>query len=141
LHNFGLSMLFFWVCYFIVTIVGILHTIFNIYVLKMQPMDEKGMGDAYEATKPWHPLYNVVFFSLFGWQYMQALSHPTIKEALLTGLIWSGLCIVFDVFGWVLIKHPWRLTFKQFYVEYQPWITMIYIAIFLGPLIGYLFIF
>ena len=47
-------MLWFWVCYAIVTCVGILHTIFNIYVLKMKPMDENGMGEAYEKTKPWH---------------------------------------------------------------------------------------
>ena len=33
MENFGMSMLWFWVCYFIVTIVGILHTVFNIYVL------------------------------------------------------------------------------------------------------------
>lgn len=47
--------------------------------------------------------------------------------------------IVFDVFGWVLIKHPWSLSFKEFYVDYQPWITLIYIAIFAGPLVGYWF--
>ena len=42
------------------------------------------------------------------------------------------------VFGWVIIKHPWSLTFKQFYIEYQPWITLIYIAIFVGPILGFL---
>ena len=99
-------MLWFWVCYAIVTCVGILHTIFNIYVLKMKPMDESGMGEGYEKTKTWHPLYNIILFSLF---------------------------------GWVLIKHPWSLSFKEFYVDYQPWITLIYLAIFAGPLVGYLF--
>ena len=29
------------------------------------------------------------------------------------------------------------LTFKEFYVDYQPWITLIYIAIFLGPVVGF----
>ena len=52
MQNFGLSMLWFWICYAIVTCVGILHTIFNIYVLKMKPMDENGMGEGYEKTKP-----------------------------------------------------------------------------------------
>lgn len=47
-----------------------------------------------------------------------------------------GICILSDLIGWVLIKHPWRLTFKEFYIDYQPWITLIYIAIFLGPIIG-----
>ena len=51
MQHFGMSMLWFWVCYAIVTCVGILHTIFNIYVLKMKPMDENGMGEGYEKNK------------------------------------------------------------------------------------------
>ena len=69
MQNFGMSMLWFWLAYVCVTGIGILHTVFNIYVLHMKPMDSKGMG-----------------------------------EALLTGLLWAGICIVFDVFSWVLIK-------------------------------------
>lgn len=137
MQNFGLSMLCFWVCYIVVTLVGIMHTIFNIYVLKMKPMDDTSMGEGYERTKPWHPLYNIVLFSLSGWLYMEGIATPSIKDALITGLIWAGICIVFDVFGWVLIKHPWSLSFKGFYVDYQPWITLIYFAIFLGPIVGY----
>ncbi len=138
--DFGMSMLWFWSCYLIVTIVGILHTVFNIYVLKMGPMDETGMGEGYEKTKPWHPLYNVVLFSVFGWLYIRGLSAPNLKEAFITGAIWAGICIVFDVFGWVIIKHPWSLSFKEFYIDYQPWITLIYLAILIGPVIGYFFV-
>ena len=139
MQDFGMSMLWFWVAYFVVTFIGILHTIFNIVVLKYSSMKEgPDMGEGYEKTKPWHPLYNIIFFSLFGWLYMRALPDPTLTEALTTGAIWVFICIVFDLFGWVLIKHPWSLTFKQFYVEYQPWITLVYIAIFLGPVVGYL---
>lgn len=139
MRNFGFSMLWFWTAYILVTIVGVLHTIFNIYVLHMKPMDQNSMGEGYKKTKPWHPLYNIVLFSLFGWLYMQGLDTPTLQDAIFNGLIWAGICIVFDVFGWVLIKHPWSLTFKQFYVEYQPWISLIYLAIFLGPIVGFLF--
>ena len=139
MRNFGFSMLWFWTAYILVTIVGVLHTIFNIYVLHMKPMDQNSMGEGYEKTKPWHPLYNIVLFSLFGWLYMQGLDTPTFQDAIFNGLIWAGICILFDVFGWVLIKHPWSLTFKQFYVEYQPWISLIYLAIFLGPIVGFLF--
>lgn len=103
----------------------------------MKPMDNKSMGEGYEKTKPWHPLYNIILFTLFGWLYLQGLSNPTLNEALITGLLWSVICIVFDVFGWVIIKHPWSLTFKEFYIDYQPWISLIYVAIFLGPIIGF----
>lgn len=137
MERFGTSMLWFWLCYLLVTCVGILHTIFNIYVRKMSPMDDKGMGEGYERTKPWHPLYNILLFSFFGWLYLNGLELPTIREAIITGALWVGICIAFDVFGWVLIKHPWSLSAKEFYVDYQPWITLIYVAIFVGPLVGY----
>ena len=136
MRRIGLSMLCFWGGYILVTAVGILHTVFNICVLKMAPMDEHGMGEGYEKTKPWHPLYNILLFSLFGWLYMKGLSLPTYAEALRTGAVWAGICIVFDLFGWVIIRHPWSLSFREFYVEYQPWITLIYAAIFLGPAVG-----
>jgi hypothetical protein len=141
MQNFGLSMLWFLVAYTIVTWIGILHTIFNIKVLHMKSMKESdGLGEGYEKTKPWHPLYNIIVFPIFGYLYMKGIADPTMTEALIAGGIWAGICIVVDLVGWVLIKHPWSLTFKQFYVEYQPWITLIYIAIFLGPVIGSLFI-
>ena len=138
MRNFGYSMLWFWIAYIVVTLIGIGHTIFNITVLHMKSMkDGPGMGEGYEKTKPWHPLYNIVIFSLFGWLYLRGLEAPTLTDALCTGAIWAGVCIVFDVFGWVLIRHPWSLTFREFYIDYQPWITLIYLAIFLGPLVGY----
>lgn len=139
MQNFGMSMLWFWTAYIIVTFIGIGHTIFNICVLHMKSMkDSPGMGEGYERTKPWHPLYNIIMFSVFGFLYMHGLSEPTIQEALITGAIWSGICIVADLFGWVIIKHPWSLSFKEFYIDYQPWITLIYAAIFSGPVAGFL---
>ena len=137
MENFGRSMLMFWISYAIVTLIGIAHTVFNIYVLHMKPKDEHSMGEGYEKTKPWHPLYNIVLFTLFGWLYLRGIPNPTWADALATGGIWAAICIVFDVFGWVLIKHPWSLNFREFYIDYQPWITLIYLAIFLGPVIGF----
>lgn len=133
-----MSMLWFWMAYLIVTLIGVGHTFFNIAVLHMKSMkDGPGMGEGYEKTKPWHPLYNIVVFTLFGYLYIHGLEHPSLQEAIMTGLIWAGICFVFDAFGWVMIKHPWSLTFKEFYVDYQPWISLIYLAIFLGPVIGF----
>ena len=140
MEKFGRSMVMFWSAYLIVTCIGILHTIFNIYVLHMKPMDDHSMGEGYEKTKPWHPLYNILLFTLFGYLYLKGLDVPTLQEALLTGGLWTGICVVFDVFGWVVIKHPWSLSFKEFYIDYQPWISFIYLMIFLGPVAGYLFL-
>ena len=132
-------MLWFWIAYLIVTLIGIGHTVFNIAVLHMKSMkDGPGMGEGYEKTKPWHPLYNIIVFSFFGYLYFNGLKDPSMQEALLTGLIWATVCLVFDAIGWVMVKHPWSLSLKEFYIDYQPWISLIYLAIFLGPVVGYL---
>ncbi len=55
-------------------------------------------------------------------------------EALRLGAFWAVITIVVDLIGWVLIKHPWSMTFKQMYVDYQPWISLIYLVIFGAPL-------
>lgn len=138
MQNFGMSMLWFWSAYVVVTIIGILHTVFNIEVLGMGHMDENSMGEGYEKTKPWHPLYNIILFSVFGFLYIDGLNEPSIAEAVVTVAVWTVICIVFDLFGWVLIKHLWSLSFREFYIDYQPWITLIYVAIFSGPVIGFL---
>lgn len=138
--NFGMLFLWLLIGYVIVTWIGVGHTVFNVKVLHMKSMKEsEGLGEAYEKTKPWHPLYNIIIFPIFGYLYMSGLSDVSLQTALIAGAIWALVSIVIDLVGWVLIPHPLRLTFKQFYIEYQPWITLIYIAIFLGPVIGYIF--
>ena len=47
----------------------------------MKPMDKDSMGEGYEKTKPWHPLYNIILFSVFGYLYMSGLDNPSLKEA------------------------------------------------------------
>lgn len=137
-RQFGRSMLWYWISYYVVTIIGVGHTFFNVLVLNMGSMSQgPGLGEGYEATRAWHPLYNIIFFTIFGLIYMRGLKQPTFKKALTTGLLWSGISIVIDLVGWVLIPHPLQLTFKQFYIEYQPWITLVYLAMIAGPVLGY----
>lgn len=139
LPNFGISMLCYWLAYAIVTLIGVLHTIFNITVLHMKSMkDSPGMGEGYEKTKPWHPLYNIIIFPIFAWLYLNSLASITLNEVALTATVWLGITLVVDLIGWVIVKHPWSLTFKEFYVDYQPWITLIYLTIFASPFIAYL---
>lgn len=138
MQHIGLLLLYYLIAYVIVTLIGMFHTIFNIKVLHYKSMKESsGMGEAYEKTKPFHVLYNIIIFPLFAWIYFLTISNLSISIALAVGAIWVGLTIVGDLIGWVLIKHPWSLSFKEFYVDYQPWITLIYLAIFASPLITY----
>lgn len=138
MENFGFSMLWYWLAYFLVTFIGMLHTVFNITVLHMKSMkDSPGMGEGYEKTKPWHPLYNIVIFPLFACFYFNGLETLTLSNVIATSIIWGTITVVFDLVGWVLIKHPWSLSFKEFYIDYQPWITLIYMTIYASPFIAY----
>ena len=138
MENTAYLFLWYFAAYVLVTLTGVLHTVFNITVLHMKSMvDSPGMGEGYERTKPWHPLYNIIIFPPFAYLYLAGLHTVTFQTAVWTGLLWGTVTVVIDVIGWVLIKHPWSLTFKEFYVDYQPWITLIYLTIYASPLIAF----
>lgn len=138
MENTAYLFLWYFAAYVLVTLTGVLHTVFNITVLHMKSMvNSPGMGEGYERTKPWHPLYNIIIFPPFAYLYLAGLHTVTLQTAVWTGLLWGTVTIVIDVIGWVLIKHPWSLTFKEFYVDYQPWITLIYLTIYASPLIAF----
>lgn len=99
--------------------------------------DSPGMGEAYEKTKPWHPLYNIVIFTLSAVLLFSIIGPVSFETALTAALLWEVLTIVIDLLGWVVIKHPWSLSFREFYVEYQPWLALIYLAIYVSPLLAY----
>lgn len=139
--NAGLYFLWFWVAYIAVTLVGIGHTIFNWKVLKMENKKEMitGMYDvvAYAKTVPFHPLYNIILWPVCAYFYLlQTGSSSVWTDALFLGASWMLITIVIDLFGWVLVRHPWRMTFKEMYVDYQPWITLIYLSILVSPFIA-----
>lgn len=138
MEHLGLLIIYYLLAYTIVTVIGILHTVFNIYVLHHKTMKESpGMGEAYEKTKPFHPLYNILIFPVFAWLYFLSITNLSFSVVIFTGLIWVAITIIGDLVGWVLIKHPWSLSFKEFYIDYQPWITLTYLIIFLSPLLVY----
>ena len=138
MENTAYLFLWYFAAYVLVTLTGVLHTVFNITVLHMKSMmDSPGMGEGYERTKPWHPLYNIIIFPPLAYLYLAGRHTVTLQTAVWTGLLWGTVTIVIDVIGWVLIKHPWSLTFKEFYVDYQPWITLIYLTIYASPLIAF----
>ena len=143
--NFGTFMLWYWSAYIVATLVGIGHTIFNWKVLKMENTVEKvtSMYDIvpYAKTVPFHPLYNIIIWPIFSYIYLLQASPTNVwRDAFVLDAGWTLISIVFDLFVWVIIKHPWRMTFREMYVDYQPWITLIYISIFVSPFIAILFI-
>lgn len=141
----GPFLLWYLGAYVVVTLVGIGHTIFNWKVLKMDVKPEKisSMYDIvpYAKTVPFHPLYNIILWPFFAYLVLvQSASGGVWRDALVLGASWALLTIVIDLFGWVIVKHPWRMTFREMYVDYQPWIMLIYASIFVSPLIAALFV-
>lgn len=136
----GKATLYLFIAYWIVTILGILLTILFAAVFHPPTPEELGVpvtqAPAYLMTLPYHPLLNLLIFPLFGWWYLHSLSPQVLRmrEALRLGAYWTIITIVVDLLGWVLIPHIWQMTFKEFYVDYQPWITLIYLVIFLSPI-------
>ncbi len=97
----------------------------------------KGLGEGYNKTKPWHPLYNLIILPIFSYLYFKGFDIVTLSDVIVTSILWGTSAIVIDLVFWVLIKHPLSLTFKRFYIEYQPWITSVYLVMYASPFIAY----
>jgi len=52
-------------------------------------------------------------------------------------LFWLLAAMLTDLVFFVLIPSPVALSFHQFYVEYQPWISITYGIVFISPLLSY----
>jgi len=131
---------YFVLAYWIITILGVLLTIAFMYIYKPPSAQVLGVPfsqtPAYLMIIPYHPLLNV-FWLPFAWMYLRGFAFESCaREALKLGTFWVVVCILIDLVGWILIPHPWAMTFKEFYIDYQPWITLIYLVIFLSPIVA-----
>ena len=93
---------------------------------------------AFVATVPYHVLIMLLIWPLFAWMYFRkrrpATSQEESRQTLRLAILWLISAMVVDFVGFVLIKNAWSMTPHELYVEYQPWITLIYISIFSQPL-------
>jgi hypothetical protein len=92
---------------------------------------------AFVATVPYHVLIMLLVWPLFAGLYFRWRRPGRIgQEARQTGqlaALWLVAAIVTDYVGFVLIDNPWRMTARELYVDYQPWISLIYLSIFASP--------
>lgn len=140
------SLIYYIIGYLIVTTIASLHFLFNWKVRGQEAFDTK-LGiralkenatqfEAFKSTKPFHPIYNIVVFSIISvWMLNNFYNEISIFEAISIGVLWLVYCFLFDIIFWVVLPHPWRLTVKELFITYQPWITLAYLAIFISPII------
>src|ERR1700681_680078 len=136
----GMATLCLFLAYWIVTALGILLTI--VFAVTLRPFSSVAVPmlqvPAYVMSVPFHPLLNLLVWPVFGWLYLRRSTPNSERqmEALRLGLFWFVATAVIDLFGWVLVPHPWHMTLDQFYVGYQPWISLIYLVIFISPILA-----
>jgi hypothetical protein len=123
-------------CYGSTFIVGIL--------LRLPSAEELGVGifqdPAFLLTVPYHIVINALTWMGFGYLYLRAVGGGAtgILGALKVGALWLSIALVLDVFAFVLIKSPFSMTAREFYIDYQPWITLTYLTVIGGPIAAYL---
>ncbi len=140
--NFTRALVLFFVAYIIVTILAVATTVTYGMVFKMpeaSPGQSALQAPVFVATVPYHVLIMLIVWPVFAWIYFKKpeQKNPLLQseETWYLAFLWLISAMVVDFVGFVLIKSPYSLTPHEFYVIYQPWISLIYIAIFLSPLI------
>ncbi len=137
------ALIYFSIAYGVVTVLATATTVtYGIIYHSPQP-EELGVSllkaPSFVATVPYHVLIMLLVWPVFAWVYFkkrgQGNLDKEVRETLRLSFLWLAAAMIVDFVCFVLIKHPWSLTPHEFYVEYEPWISLIYISIFLSPLI------
>jgi len=144
-NNLGMSFLWMLLAYSVATLVVFIHMLITNKFFGVQNAKHVGTtflkSPVYVKSRPYQVLYNVLIFPIFLWLYSKGIDTNNVKEFMLYTVIqWTTLSIIIDYISWVLIPHKFRLTHKEFYIDYQPYITLIYVAIFVSHYIVGFFI-
>ena len=94
---------------------------------------------AFVMTVRYHLLINLVVWSFFASRYyrQQESQGVSARDAMYLGGAWLVAAMFVDLVCFVLIKSPFSLTPHQFYVEYQPWISITYAIVLISPIVAY----
>ncbi|WP_319560752.1 hypothetical protein [Marispirochaeta sp.] len=135
----------FLLAYIVVTVLCYGSTIIVGILLGLPFGEELGVGaledPAFLLTVPYHIIINALTWMGFGYLYLKKTgSHETsLLGAFSIGALWLAIALVIDVFAFVLIKSPYSMTAREFYIDYQPWITLTYLTVIGGPVAAYPF--
>ena len=127
----------FLIAYIIVTILATASSIWYAVFFNV-PAQKSGesilKAPNFVATVPYHVLIMFIIWPLFARYYFKKRI-PEFKETLNLAFFWLIAAIVLDYLAYVVPTHSYSLTHYEFYVIYQPWISLIYLAIFCSPFI------
>ncbi len=137
------AFIYFLVAYGVVTILATAVTLLYGLIYHSPQPEELGVSllkaPSFVATVPYHVLIMLLVWPVFAWVYLRKRQPRNrdgeLGESLRLSFFWLAAAMIVDFVCFVIIKHPWSLTPHEFYIEYEPWIGLIYTAIFLSPLI------
>lgn len=135
------AILYLLAAYFVTTMFGALLSIILGYTLGLPSYIEAGVkpsqSPAYKVTEPFQPLLCLIVYSFFAYRLLRDAAKENLRrEALRLSTIGLIGSILIDFVSFVLIPHPYAFTLQEFYIGYQPWITIIYVVIFFSPLLA-----
>jgi hypothetical protein len=91
---------------------------------------------AYQKSQPYVPGYYLLVWIVCSTFYFLLHNSPGIyKEALMTGALWWLLTLLLEMVVWVKSSHKYQLTWKEMYMNSQPWLSLNYYAVLISPLI------
>lgn len=132
----GRAVWIFCVAYVVVTVLAIGLSV-TLGVLGMPTTPQPMLNQAYLLSERFLPGMNLLVWGISAWIYFRGRDDlgvvPQRREAFCLGGFWLAAAVVVDYVGFVLIRNPLSLSPHDFYVGQSPWIYLIYLAIFLGP--------
>jgi hypothetical protein len=137
------ALIYFFAAYSLVTVLATATSVLYGIIYRTPEPEAVGVSllqaPSFTATVPYHVLIMLLVWPVFAWVYsrkrQQENHDKEVTESLRLSFFWLAAAMIVDFVCFVLIKHAWSLTPHEFYVEYQPWISLIYFSIFLSPLI------
>jgi hypothetical protein len=134
---------YFLVAYIVVTILATAFAFTLIWALKLPTAAELGISRVYDPgflmSRPYIVVINLLCWTIFAALYdRKRIGEPASRsEALRIGLLWLVSAMVLDLVFFVMIPTPISLSAHEFYIDYQPWITLTYVSILAGHMISY----
>jgi hypothetical protein len=142
-QNILTTMGYFLAAYIVVTILATAFAFTLIWALKLPTAAELGtskMNDpGFLLSRPYIVVINLLCWTIFATLYDRKRRGGAVSllEALSIALLWLVSAMVLDLVFFVIIQTPLSLTAHEFYIDYQPWITLAYVSILAGHMIYY----
>lgn len=139
--NIFLALIWFLIGFLAVNGLKLLHIQRTVQKLKLKPAysslsEPEIITIANRKVQPYSPSYYLVIWLVCSTFYFLLHDSPGIyKDALFTGILWWLLTLILETVIWVKGSHKYKLTWKEMYMNSQPWLSLCYYAVLVSPLI------